>query len=88
MDEVSAAFDLIGRGYPRARALQGSVLAHRDAVRTDPAILVAALVAWRVRGCTELSQYWQIADTISDRVRGRYRTREEAHHDDEQHARV
>lgn len=56
----------------RSAHLPSSIATHHKIRNTDPAILIAALVAFCADGCTLPRQYWDRVDEVSARVRGRY----------------
>lgn len=70
---------LLAKAYKPVRQafLPESIATHHRVVRTDPAILVCALVSWCADKCTLPRQYWDRVDEISARVRGRYPDAEE-----------
>ena len=78
MSDLDKQIALLSKAYKpiyKAR-LAETIAAHHRVVRTDPAILIGALVEWCADGCTQLRQYWDRVDKVSERVRGRYHLKE------------
>jgi hypothetical protein len=80
MSGLDAQLQALAGKFPAVRKarLAESIAAHHRVTSSDPAILIGALVEWCADGCTLPRQYWDRVDDVSNRVKARYRAREES----------
>jgi hypothetical protein len=78
LDDLNRQVAYLAKRYKKVDEahLPDSIATHYTALRTDPAILIAALVDFCADACAVPRQYWDRVDEISDRIKGRYRLKE------------